>query len=118
MNEVILPWPPSQLNPNKKLHWAVKAKYAKQYRQVCGELSRKLKAVGDKIRLDITFYPPDKRHRDSDNIIASFKAGQDGLSDALNINDRKFIPTYRFEDKVLGLVVVKILGEDQQNPAA
>lgn len=35
----------------------------------------------------VTFRPPDKRRRDKDNMIASFKSGQDGIADALGVDD-------------------------------
>ena len=38
----------------------------------------------------IDFYPPDRRHRDDDNMISAFKAGRDGVADALGINDKRF----------------------------
>jgi hypothetical protein len=42
--------------------------------------------------------PPDGRHRDLDNIIASLKPFQDGLCDALGVNDRRFLPTFEFAE--------------------
>jgi hypothetical protein len=36
------------------------------------------------------FYPPDKRHRDLDNMLASVKYGLDGIAEAWGINDRVF----------------------------
>ena len=35
--------------------------------------------------LYLTFYPPDKRKRDDDNMISSFKAGRDGIAQALGL---------------------------------
>jgi len=110
MNEVTLPWPPSQLMPNKKLHWATKSKFAKQYRQACFDLTKQaqIKAPDGKIRLVITFCPPDKRRRDWDNCISSFKAGQDGFADAIGVNDHNFLPTYEFTDDIKGWVKIQI----------
>ena len=42
------------------------------------------------VHLWITFYAPDKRHRDDDNLVAQFKNGRDGVADALGINDKRF----------------------------
>lgn len=92
-NVLTLPWPPRDLSPNERRHWAQKAKAAKKYRADCYRLT---KASGIKIswwgeiHLWITFYPPDRRNRDDDNIIASFKAGRDGIAEALGIDDRLF----------------------------
>ena len=40
--------------------------------------------------IHIVFYPPDKRHRDLDNMLASVKYGIDGIAEAWGINDRVF----------------------------
>src|SRR3546814_8129920 len=50
----------------------------------------------------ITFCPPDRRHRDDDNMIASFKSGRDGMCEALGINDRLLRPEYHFSDPIKG----------------
>jgi crossover junction endodeoxyribonuclease RusA len=95
MNEVTLPWPPKELNPNKRLHWTVKSKAAKGYRHACYILAIQAGAKagipwdGD-IHVWIDFYPPDRRHRDDDNMIAAFKSVRDGLAEALGVNDKRF----------------------------
>ena len=35
MIEVVLGWPPSDLSPNARLHWAKLARAKKHYRQAC-----------------------------------------------------------------------------------
>ena len=42
------------------------------------------------VHLWVDFYPPDKRRRDDDNVIAAFKAGRDGLADACVLMIRVF----------------------------
>lgn len=32
---IVLPWPPVELGPNRRLHWAAKAKAAGSYRRAC-----------------------------------------------------------------------------------
>ncbi len=90
-----LPWPPKQLSPNARVHWKMKSAFAKRYRNTCKVicLSEKLTApkTEGKLHLWITFFPPDKRKRDDDNMIASFKAGRDGIADALGIDDSLFV---------------------------
>ena len=111
MKTIILPWPPKELNPNSTLHWAKKAKFKKSYRQACWALTLEAKLTADKsgkVPILITFYPPDKRHRDADNMVASIKAGLDGVADALKINDRQFMPTFTFSDEVKGMVKVQL----------
>ena len=40
MIEIVLGWPPSDLSPNKRLHWAKLAAAKKQYRKNCMSASR------------------------------------------------------------------------------
>ena len=111
MNTLILPWPPKELSPNAALHWAKKAKFKKLYRHTCWALALEAKIAspgGDKVKLEITFYPPDKRHRDADNMVAAIKSGLDGLADALRVNDRCFLPTFIFSDEIKGMVKIEI----------
>jgi len=111
MKTVVFPWPPKELSPNASIHWAKKAKYKKSYRQMCWALALEAKLECDKlgkVPMTITFYPPDKRHRDADNMVAAIKSGLDGLADALGINDRQFLPTFVFSDEVKGMVVVEL----------
>lgn len=53
-----------------------------------------------KIKVLITFFPPDKRARDLDNMIASFKAYQDGIADAIGLDDRHWITSYAVSSPV------------------
>jgi crossover junction endodeoxyribonuclease RusA len=45
---------------------------------------------GAPLRVTLRVYPPDKRRRDWDNIVASLKSGLDGIADALSIDDSRF----------------------------
>jgi crossover junction endodeoxyribonuclease RusA len=84
------------------------------YREACWVLTLESKVkvnTSGKIPIEITFYPPDKRHRDADNMVASIKAGLDGIADALKVNDRQFLPTFVFTDEVKGMVSVRLLLE-------
>ena len=61
------------------------------------------------ITLHLTFCEPDKRHRDRMNVEASCKAYFDGIADALGVNDRRFVPTYAWGERVkCGAVVVTL----------
>jgi len=63
----------------------------------------------------ITFHPPDKRKRDMDNMIAAFKAGQDGVADAIGVDDSKWVSSYRIGQPVKGgLVIVEIGGNQDE----
>jgi len=113
MLEVILPWPPKGLSPNNRLFWRKKAPIAKAYKHTCWALARQAGMVAPdapKIALWLTFYPPDRRARDDDNLVASFKAGRDGLALALEIDDKRFV-TYPFVHTDIGGFVKVRLSE-------
>lgn len=52
------------------------------------DLRERIRASDD-IPIRIDFYPPDRRIRDDDNLIASFKSGRDGLALAWGIDDHR-----------------------------
>lgn len=112
---IVLPWPPKELNPNfkRRKHWSVYRPVGKVYRDACYVLTIRAQAVAPEgngpIPLTIDFFPPDKRHRDDDNMISAFKAGRDGMADALGVNDRRFSPVYRFNEPVKGGKIVVTL---------
>lgn len=109
---VFLPWPPKELSPNAALHWAKKSKKKKEYRTTCWALTLeaglKVPEGDGKIEMEITFYPPDKHHRDADNMVAAIKSGLDGVADALKVNDRRFLPSFIFSEEVKGMVKLEI----------
>lgn len=113
MLEITLPWPPKELSPNARLHWSKKSKAAKGYRHACYMLAIQSGAkagipwVGD-IHLWIDFYPPDRRHRDDDNMIAAFKAGRDGLADALGVDDKRFRTHQYVKEQIGGMVKIRV----------
>lgn len=104
-----LPWPRPELSPNARIHWAKLHRYREQYRHSCGWSARSQGAFpvdSSSVEMTITFNPPDRRKRDRDNMIAAFKSGQDGLSDALSVDDSLFVPTYRVGEPVPGGEVI------------
>ena len=81
-----LPWPPASLSPNARVHWALKARAVKGYRQDAFVTARAYRAgspdwraLSPPVALLVAFYAPDRRPRDTDNLIASLKAGIDGI---------------------------------------
>ena len=105
-----LPWPPRELSPNARVHYHAKARAAKTYRDGTYWIARAhgpqfLIAEGV-IPIMVEFFPPDRRHRDDDNMIGAFKAGRDGIADALAVNDRRFRPSYHFRDPIKGGKIV------------
>lgn len=88
-----LPWPDKTLSPNSRPHWAKlskakkKAKHDAYYLALEAGLGR---IEADTVAVNLTFYPPDRRPRDGDNLLASHKAALDGISQALGVDDSKF----------------------------
>ena len=87
--KIRLPLPPPELSPNARVHWAKRAKAVKKYRETCG-WSAEAQVTRDEMEIHavlpavvtITFFHDDFRRRDWDNLLASFKAGLDGLVDS------------------------------------
>lgn len=116
MVELIYSWPPSILMPNaaRQAHWTKKSPFEKAYRQEClirtGKPQPTLIIDDCFVPIEITFYPPDKRHRDLDGLLGSVKLLLDALAQGIGINDRNFRPITLDVGPVLkgGRVVVKI----------
>jgi crossover junction endodeoxyribonuclease RusA len=91
--EFFLDWPVKTLSPNARQHWsrvasAKKAAKRNAYYSVLQAGIGKIDA--DTITVKLSFFPPDARHRDTDNILSSCKAALDGVSEAIGIDDRKW----------------------------
>lgn len=103
---VFLPWPPSELSPNARCHWAKKAKAAKSYRLIAAWAAV---GMGPGRTVSITFNPPDKRPRDLDNMLASIKSGLDGIAQALGVDDKEWSLTITKGAPIQGgLVTVEV----------
>lgn len=117
--DIQLPWPPTQLSPNARLHWAIVYRTKAKYRDHCWAISREqLEArleVDTRYSLELRFVPPDRRSYDRDNLIARMKAGLDGLADALMIDDKQFaeLTASVSADSVGGFVEVRIYPHSQ-----
>lgn len=112
MTTLTLPWPPKQLSPNVRIHWATKAKHAKGYKTACYAIT---KSAGlptpyptGKIALRLDFCPPNRHKRDLDNLLASMKAGIDGVAWALGVDDSRFTFAIALADEVGGFVKLQI----------
>lgn len=90
---LILPYPPSELNPNKRLHWAQKTKIRNAEKEMgfALALAYKGKLTGE-IPLSLIFHAATNRSYDLDNALASCKAAIDGLAAGLGVNDKQFRP--------------------------
>ena len=121
MIEVVLGWPPTDLSPNARKHWAVVARAKKQYRKDCYSVSKEqlkkykkeTENIPERLVLEMTFIPPDRRSYDRDNLVARMKSGIDGLADALKINDKRFntVISTMDQDYLGGFVRIRILQE-------
>ncbi len=110
-----LPWPPKELSPNARHHWAAAARAKKAFRSRCralgeGQALASVKNGAQRVLVSLTFFPPDKRHRDWDNMLASMKAGLDGLADAMGVDDSRWRLSFNVSDVVEkgGLVLVTV----------
>src|SRR5690349_18263633 len=86
-----LGWPPRETAPNARAHYMKKAQRAGIYRHECKLVARSelvaMKAQGltfplkEPVAMRITFVMR-RYDKDPDNLLASFKAGLDGMVDA------------------------------------
>jgi len=123
MIELMLPFPPTELSPNSRLHWAKLAKAKKTYRQACwavtvDQLKIRTDAVPDgPLRLTLEFVKPTMREMDRDNLLARMKSGLDGMCDALKIDDKRFntVVVRVASDRIGGFVTILIERESNGN---
>jgi len=101
-----LPFPSSELNPNRRSgrHWktslAAKSQAANDARTLTLEAMRGETFCSTRnLCVEIVFHAPDKRRRDLDNLVASMKPAIDGIANALQIDD----------SRITKLIVVKTL---------
>lgn len=81
-----MPMPPRVLSPNARVHWAKRAQFAKEFRQLAHwkthalilRAGPKLKAA----RVEYVFHFQNRRRRDVDNFSAMMKPALDGIVDA------------------------------------
>lgn len=91
---VELPWPPTELSPNARLHWARFAKAKAAYRAICKAATQRARVkrsdLHDAMDMTLLFFPPTRRTYDRDNLMARMKSGIDGMCEALGIDDSCF----------------------------
>ncbi|MDF3607531.1 hypothetical protein PE067_16105 [Paracoccus sp. DMF-8] len=116
MKSVTLPWPPSALSPNARVHWAAKARIAAKVRKdacyLCqGACVRAL--PWDRMHVAIEFQPASARRYDLDNAVARCKSLLDGLSDATGIDDSRWTLALSRGPVVKGGAVIITVSEAQ-----
>lgn len=106
-----MPWPPSNLSPNARQHHMALYRAKKAYRNACAwqaKLQGAKTIEADRLEVRITFYPPDRRRHDKDNLIARFKAGQDGLADVLGVDDGRWQVEHHLATEIGGMVKIEV----------
>jgi crossover junction endodeoxyribonuclease RusA len=108
------PWPPKALSPNARVHWSKKAKATAKYKDDCWRCGWVAMVQGQSLKardtFRLVFCPPDNRRRDSDNMLASFKAGFDALSALTGVDDSKFQWSFSRGEVVKGgAVIVEVI---------
>lgn len=92
-------WPPKQLSPNGRYHWAQVARCSKKARNegrlaMWEELLKRRDVIDpkkiSKVGISYLFLPPDRRARDDDNLIRAMKPYRDGIAEALGVDDKIF----------------------------
>ena len=86
-----LSWPDSRLASNARVHWRPKAAATKAARHEAWAIAKTRQLPKwPNARLTFTFYPPDRRRRDMQNMPHLCKAYIDGIADAMGCDDHKF----------------------------
>jgi crossover junction endodeoxyribonuclease RusA len=113
-----LGFPNKALSPNGRAHWAVKAKAAKSARSEAWAAVLEVRDPSQpkwrKAALRWLYHPRTKHAVDLDNLIASSKNFQDGIADALFMNDKDFVCTYEIGEPVKGGLVVVTIKEMEE----
>ncbi|MBD3762624.1 hypothetical protein [Rhizorhabdus sp.] len=112
---IICPWPPNALSANSRGARFLVSKARRAYRRQCWGLAleARVKVPADgTIRIRLDMFPPDRRANDDDNPQGRFKAGRDGIAEALKVDDSRFrVEPHLHRDQPLACMVVTILGE-------
>ena len=88
MLTLILPWPDPALSPNHRSRWGkVKAVNAARWEACVLAKEAGVQMRPGLVKMSLTFYPPDKRQYDLDNLGARCKAAIDGVFQALELDD-------------------------------
>lgn len=95
---IVLPFPPASLSGHNKGHWRGKSPIVAKLRQAAHDATwdanPKVPEDGD-ILLHVHFVPPDRRG-DRVNYWNRCKPLFDGIADALQVNDSRFLPSMSF----------------------
>ena len=89
MTKIFFPWLDARLSPNKRIDRRALIGVKQDAKLLAMALTRESRLVllETDLQIKITFCPPDKRRRDLDNLYATFKAYQDGIFEAMGLDD-------------------------------
>jgi crossover junction endodeoxyribonuclease RusA len=89
-----LPFPPKELAPNARLHWAQKEEKRKAQKEAGHYLAYPFRGkLGQEyVSLSLLFVPADRRCFDLDGLLSRSKYALDGVATGLGINDKQFRP--------------------------
>ena len=104
---VVLPWPDWKISPNGTKDRHTRARLTKEHRYLAKCEARN--AIGYRNWIDEQdtvfsvwlFRQPDKRKRDTGNMRGAMKAYQDGIADALRIDDHAIKDEYLHLDGII-----------------
>ena len=104
---IYLPWPPGDLSPNSRVDRRKSTSSRRAYRFSAFALAKAERLpIEARSRLVLTFCPPDRRHRDLDNMLASIKVGLDGIAEASGCDDSEWSLTLERGEPVKGGAVI------------
>ena len=112
-----LPYPDKVLSPNSRCHWSKKALAAKKARSNAFYIALRaglnkstFSDYDHRLHFWIDIYAKTKNYPDADNMLSSLKSALDGIADALELNDRRFIPHPFVKDETHkgGKVIIRI----------
>ncbi len=93
---ITLPWPNKYLFPNARISNKAKNAYIQPARELAFYTVKEQPqydwtGLDGGLMMIVTAHPPDRIRRDLDNVLSSLKSYQDGLCQALGIDDRQII---------------------------
>ncbi len=93
---IALPWPDKHLSPNSRTHNKAKIPYVQAARELAFCAVREQpqydwQGMDGGLMMIVTAHPPDRIRRDLDNVLSSLKSYQDGICQAMHIDDYQII---------------------------
>ena len=111
--KIVLPWPHKSLSPNARTHHMALAAEKRRARiaafWIASEAMPRGYVAPSSPHVSLTFFPPDNRLRDLDNMLSSMKAALDGVAEAIRVDDSAWSMSIRRGERVKdGCVVVTV----------